>query len=68
MQQKKVSYTLPYKEATFSKLKYFLIISNKALFLYIIFFSIFNQFIFFHLLRDFCNVHDYIVAFFRFLL
>ena len=51
----------------FSKLKYFFIIIIKR------FFSFYNIFLyappvyFFHLLKDFCNVHNLIVAFFLFL-
>ena len=59
-------YTFSYKEAKFSKLKYFFIIIIKC------FFSLYNTFFYtqqafvFHLLRDFCNVHDHIVTFFSF--
>ena len=39
-QKKKVSYTFPYKEAKFSKLKYFLIIIMKC------FFSVYSTFVY----------------------
>ena len=51
--RKKVSYTVPYKEEKFSKLKCFLIIIIKSFFsFYNIFFYTQQAFIF-HLLRDF---------------
>ena len=60
-------YTFPYKKEKLSKLKYFLIVIIKH------FSSFYNIFFYtqpvycFHLLRDFCNVQDHIVAFFLFL-
>ena len=54
-------YTFLYKEAKFSKLKYFLINIIKCFFSFLNIFSIPNQFIFFHLLRNFCNAHDQIL-------
>ena len=57
----KTVYTFPYKEAKFSKLKYFFTIIIKCFFsFYNIFFHTQEAF-FFHLLRDFCN---HIAAFF----
>ena len=62
----KYFYTFPYKEAKFSKSKYFCIIIIKRFFsFYNIFFYTQQAFVF-HLLRDFCNVHDHIVASFSF--
>ena len=64
----KTSYTFSYKETKFCKLKYFPIIILKR------FFSFFNIYFYteqafvFHLLRNFCNVHDHTIAFFPFLL
>ena len=56
--RKKVSCTFPYKEGSLKKKH------NKAFFSHFItFLSLLNQFYFFHLLRDFCNVHDNVVAF-----
>ena len=53
-----------YKEAKFSKSKYFLKIIMKRFFSFynILFYT--QQGFVFHFLRDFCNVHDQIVAFF----
>ena len=63
IQKKKLSYTFSYKEANFSKLKYFVIIIVRRFFsFYNIFFHTQQAFLF-HLLRDFCNVHDRIVGF-----
>ena len=68
VRKSKLFYTFPYKEAIFSKLKYFLIIIIKRFFsFYNIFFFYTQQAFVFHLLRDFCNVHDdHIDAFFSF--
>ena len=66
VQKKNVSYTFHYKEAKFSKLRYFLIMIIKR------FFSFYNTSFYtqpvylIYLLKYFCNVHDDIVAFFLF--
>ena len=53
------------KKAKFSKLKYFFYnLEFSGVFSHSIFFSILNKLVVFHLLRDFCNIHDHIVAFF----
>ena len=64
-----VCYIFPYKEAKFSKLKYFLVIIMKF-FSHSFFLTLFyNQPVyFFHLLRDFCNMDYHIATFFLFLL
>ena len=63
----KVSYIFSYKEAKFSKLKYFLIIVIKRFFsFYITFF--YTQPVYFFNLKDLCNIHNHIVAFFLFIL
>ena len=55
------------KKAKFSKLKYFFYnLEFSGIFSHSIFFSILNKLVVFHLLRDFCNIHDHIVAFFIF--
>ena len=65
---KKVSYTFPHKEAKSYKLKYFPVIITMYYFsFYNLFFFCTQPIYFFHLLRNFCNVHDHIVAFFLFL-
>ena len=66
-QKKKVSYTFRYKEAKIFKLKYILIIIIMRFFSFCNIFSYTQQAYFFHLLRDFCNVHDHIIDFFSFL-
>ena len=58
--KEKASYTFPYKEATFSTLKYFLIILIKSFFLFYNNFLYTRQSFAFHFLRDFCNVPDHI--------
>ena len=64
--KEKISSTFSYKEAKFSKLKFFLIIIIKR------FSSFYNDFFytqpvyFFRPLRDFCNAHDHFVAFIYF--
>ena len=62
----KIFYTFLYKEAKFSKLKYFLIIILMDFFSFynILFYT--QPVYFFHLLRDFCGVHGHIVTFFSF--
>ena len=61
--------TFPYKDAKFSKLKYFFIIIIKRFFSFsnILLFFYTQQAFVFHVLNDFCNFHDHIVAFFLFL-
>ena len=62
-EKENVPYTFPYKEAKFSKLKFFLIIIMKLFSpFYNIFFSI-QPVSFFYLPKNFCNVHDHIAAF-----
>ena len=67
-QKKEVSYSSPYKGEKSSKLKYFLIIITKRFFSFYIIFSYTQQAFAFHLLRDFCNVHNHISLFFLFFL
>ena len=62
----KIFSTFSYKKEKFSKLKYFLIIIIEHFFSFYIIFFYSQPVYFFHLLRDFCNVHDHIVAFFFF--
>ena len=68
VQKKKVSYTFSYKEGKSFKLKYFLIIRIKCFFAFYNIFFYTQPVYFFHLLRNFCNNHDYIVACFLILL
>ena len=56
-----------FKEAKFSKSKYFLIIIIKRFFSFYNIFCYTKQAFVFHLLVDFCIVYDHIVAFFLFL-
>ena len=62
----KLFYTFSYKEAKLSKLKSFFIIIIKPLFSFCNIFFCTQQAFVFHFLRDFCNIHDHIVAFFFF--
>ena len=64
--RKEVFYTFPYKEAKFSKLKCCLVFITKHFFSFNIFFYTQSVY-FFHLLREFSNIHDHIIAFFLFL-
>ena len=62
----KMFYTFSYREAKFSKSKYFLIIIIQHFSSFDNAFSYTQQAFAFSLVRDFCNVHDHVVAFFFF--
>ena len=58
----KIVNTFSYKDAKFSKLKYFLMIMVRHFFSFYIIFLYTQQAFVFHLLRYFCNVHDHIAT------